>query len=67
MEYKVVKSAEEIEEKVSEIVDSYGEIYRDIAVKIIDGEYGNGSDRIDALVSEHRDPQFAQEIVNALM
>lgn len=67
VEYKVTKSAEEIEEKVSEIVDNYGEIYRDIAVKIINGDYGNGSDRVDALVGEHRDPQFAQEIVNALM
>lgn len=65
--YHVAKSAEEIEEQVCEIVDKYGEIYRDLAVRIIDGEYGNGEARVNKLLEEGRDPQFAQEIVNALV
>lgn len=63
----MVRSAEEIEDKISEIGESYVEIYRDIAVRIINGEYGNGAERVEKLVAEHRDPQFAQEIVNVMV
>lgn len=65
--YNLTPSAEEIEDKISEIGENYIEIYRDIAVRIINGEYGNGAERIDKLIAEHRDPQFAQEIVNVMV
>ena len=65
--YSLTRSAEEIEDKISEIGENYVEIYRDIAVQIINGEYGNGAERVEKLVAEHRDPQFAQEIVNVMV
>lgn len=67
VEYSVNKSAEETEEKICEIVEYYGEIYRGIAADIINGDYGNGGERTSKLLSEQRDPQFAQELVNAIL
>lgn len=65
--YYLPKDLDKQEEEIAAIVNEYGEIYKDIAVKIIEGAYGNGDDRIGKLLAEKRDPQFAQEIVNIMM
>lgn len=67
VQYKITPDAEEINAKIESVIKKYGEIYREIATKIVTGEYGNGQSRIDKLISDERDPAFAQELVNALI
>lgn len=65
--YTAPPDADEVNAKVASVVKKYGEIYKEISVKIIDGEYDNGQTRIERLIAEERDPAFAQEIVNAML
>lgn len=48
-------------------VNKYGDTYTGIAHEIIEGKYGNGTERVNKLLAEHRDPEYAQEIVNILL
>lgn len=53
--------------KLDACYKKYGEFYRNIAEKIIEGKYGNGEDRVKSILEEHRDYEYAQEIVNILL
>lgn len=65
--YQVSPDAAKINAKIQSVIEKYGETYKDIATKIIAGEYGNGQNRLDKLLCDERDPAFAQEIVNAML
>lgn len=66
-EYHLAPDADAVSTKIREVIDGFGEIYKGIAVDIIEGEYGNGDERVAKLLAEHRDPEFAQDMVNAIL
>ena len=66
-EYIVSEEVGNRNAKLADCINNYGEYYTKIAEEIIEGKYGNGEERVKKLLAEHRDPEYAQAIVNILV
>lgn len=67
VKYQLAPDAGEVDTKVDSVIEKYGDIYKEIGIKIISGDYGNGDVRIAKLIQEEKDPAFAQDVVNAML
>ena len=54
-------------DKVNAVVQKYKEKYSTVATEIINGKYGNGNQRKAKLIAQQLDPNYAQDMVNAMM
>lgn len=66
-EWKIPTTDAERLEKISEVINKYAQKYRGIAEDIINGKYGNGNERKAKLIANQLDPNYAQDMVNALI
>lgn len=67
IDYKAVQNSEILKQKLDAVMKEYAGKYYDTAVKVISGEYGNGNARTAKLISEKKDPEFVQAIVNIIL
>lgn len=64
-EYQL-KTDETTEDKVNKVHNKYRDKYTAVATAIIAGNYGNGNARKAKLIAEQLDPNYAQDLVNAM-
>lgn len=66
-EYNLVQNSEKLKEELDKVMKKYAAQYYETALKVINGEYGNGDGRIKKLIAEKKDPSFVQDIVNVIL
>lgn len=64
---KKISENKKIKTKLSNVQSIYNLRYKELAYKVLKGEYGNGSERKNKLIKQGYDYKYVQALVNAIL